>query len=204
MLTCHCCCSKLDASKNIWAFNSINMVRYKFLFKIRQALSGGFLLALLLGFAACQQTREYSSSDPGVWEQHAIKHALPDGLILGSSYLSIYSEVYSQSEKRTYNLTATVSMRNISSTDAVYLLSAAYYNTQGDLIRTYFEHPIALKPLESIEIVVDEADEHGGTGANFIFEWAVAPQCHEPLFEAVMISTSGQQGISFTTQGVKR
>ena len=58
--------------------------------------------------------------------------------------------------------------------------------------------------METIEIVIDQVDSVGGTGGNFIFSWATENQYNEPLFEAIMISTDNQQGISFTTQGVKR
>ncbi|GGG55179.1 hypothetical protein GCM10010976_27560 [Bizionia arctica] len=121
----------------------------------------------------------------------------------GQSYLSVYSEIYSITEHRTINLTVTVSLRNVSTLHNIYLFKANYYNTKGDLIRTYFDEPISLKPLETIEIVIDEKDDHGGSGANFVFDWALSNNDHEPFFEAVMISTSGQQGISFTTQGIK-
>jgi hypothetical protein len=46
-------------------------------------------------------------------------------------------------------------------------MNAKYYNTQGTLLRSYFEHPIYLAPLETVEIVIDEGDREGGTGANF-------------------------------------
>ncbi|WP_321290429.1 DUF3124 domain-containing protein [uncultured Sunxiuqinia sp.] len=162
------------------------------------------LLLLLVVLVSCNRPKEISSVNPTHWEQRQAKINSSDSLDYGSSYLSVYSEIYSLTEKRTYNLTATISIRNISSEDSIYILRSDYYNTAGDLIRTYFNNPIFLKPLETIEIVVDERDEHGGTGANFIFDWAVNSGTHEPLFEAVMISTSGQQGISFTTSGVKR
>ena len=51
--------------------------------------------------------------------------------------------------------------------------------------------------------MIDEIDREGGTGANFIFEWAIKRKSNEPIFESVMISTSGQQGLSFTTQGIR-
>ncbi|WP_316929563.1 DUF3124 domain-containing protein [Arenibacter latericius] len=126
-----------------------------------------------------------------------------DTLIKGSSYLSIYSSIYDGTEKALHHLTATASMRNVSISDSIYIMKASYYDTEGNLIRTYFDKPIFLKPLETIEIVIDQDDKFGGTGANFIFEWAVKSDLHEPIFEAVMISTTGQQGISFTTRGVK-
>lgn len=167
-----------------------------------------FFLLVYLGLvllSSCNHPKEISSINPLHWEQRRAQvDTTSEQLVYGSSYLSVYSEIYSLSEKRTYNLTATVSIRNISSTDTIYIFRSDYYNTAGDLIRTYFDRPIFVRPLETIEIIVDEKDKQGGTGANFIFEWAIRPSSHEPLFEAVMISTSGQQGISFTTSGVKR
>jgi hypothetical protein len=76
-----------------------------------------------------------------------------------------------------------------------------YFNTKGDLIRTYFNKMIFIAPMETVEIVIDEKDKVGGTGANFLFDWKIKPNTNEPAFEGVMISTSGQQGISFTTHG---
>jgi hypothetical protein len=119
----------------------------------------------------------------------------------GETYLSVYSSIYGFTEHRTYDLTATVSMRNTNRLDTIYINKAEYFNTKGESIRVYFEKTIFLKPMETVEIVIDEIDKEGGTGASFLFNWAVPAQAHEPLFEGVMISTSGQQGLSFTTQG---
>jgi hypothetical protein len=154
-------------------------------------------------FFSCEEAKESTNINPINWKNRAVKLMETDSLEKGQSYLSVYSEIYSITEHRTINLTVTVSLRNVSSIHEVYLLKADYYNTKGDLIRTYFDEPIALKPLETIEIIIDEKDKHGGSGANFVFDWALNDNDHEPLFEAVMISTSGQQGISFTTKGVK-
>ena len=120
----------------------------------------------------------------------------------GSTYLSVYSEIYSESEHRTFNLTATVSMRNTSRSDTVFVHRAEYFNTQGVAIRSYFDRPILIEPMETVEIIIDEDDREGGSGANFIFDWAVRPGSPAPHFESVMISTYGQQGLSFTATGV--
>lgn len=119
----------------------------------------------------------------------------------GSTYLSVYPQVYSLSEHKTRNLTVTVSMKNTYLTDSVFITKAQYYNTSGQCIQNYIKTPIYILPMETIEIVIDEVDESGGTGANFIFDWKSNSKFQEPLFEGIMISTSGQQGISFTTQG---
>ncbi|GAB1309188.1 hypothetical protein KH5_18710 [Urechidicola sp. KH5] len=120
----------------------------------------------------------------------------------GSTYLSVYSQIYSQDEQITHNLTATISIRNTNSSDTLYIKQADYHNTSGVLIRTYVEKPIFVAPLETIEIIINEKDPAGGTGGNFIFSWVQSKKANKPIFEGVMISTSGQQGLSFVTNGV--
>jgi len=161
-------------------------------------------LLLVLGFcvSACEPTIEYSSTDTINWNTRKVSLNPSDSLVAGSSYLSIYSQIYSFTEHRKHDLTATISMRNISKTDTVYISKAEYFDTHGKPIRTYFSHPIYLAPMETVEIVIDETDKVGGTGANFVFDWHAKPSTHTPHFEGVMISTSGQQGLSFTTQGI--
>ncbi|MGZ4057312.1 MAG: DUF3124 domain-containing protein [Bacteroidia bacterium] len=73
-----------------------------------------------------------------------------------------------------------------------------YYNTTGHLIRKYLDFPIYIKPLETLEIIINTNDNEGGTGANFVFEWLSTKTISKPLFESVMISTREQQGIAFT------
>lgn len=93
-----------------------------------------------------------------------------------------------------------VSMRNVSETDTIYVLKADYYDTHGKSIRRYFEHPIYLAPLETTEIIIDQLDIYGGTGSNFIFEWKIPQNAPEPLFEGIMTSILGINGLSFTRE----
>jgi hypothetical protein len=109
--------------------------------------------------------------------------------------------MYSYTQHRKYNLTGMISMRNVSETDTIYLTKADYYDTQGSKIRTYFDYPIFVKPLETLEIVIDQVDVEGGTGSNFIFDWGIPANCPEPLFDGLMNSMQGTQGVSFTTSG---
>lgn len=158
------------------------------------------LLGLLL-VLSCHEKPSISSISPVNWEKRTVKNQLADSLIQGTSYLAVYSQIYSQTEHSTHDLTATVSMRNVNRSDTIYIAKAEYFNTEGNLIRTYFDQTIYIAPMETVEIIIDERDKSGGTGANFLFQWKVKPHTHLPLFEGVMISTSGQQGLSFTTQG---
>ena len=159
------------------------------------------LLAFSFVFVACNEEKKWSSLDSVNWDKRKANNMLSDSLISGSTYLSVYSEIYSLSEHLTHNLTSTISIRNTSKSDTIYITKAEYFNTHGETIRTYFKSPIYLTPLETVSIVIDEKDKEGGVGANFIFDWKIKSTTPEPLFEGVMISTSGSQGLSFTTQG---
>lgn len=137
------------------------------------------------------------------WETRKAEIDPGDSLLMGSTYLAVYSSIYSYTEKTTTKLTATISLRNTNISEQIYVLSAKYYDTHGNLIRTYIDHPIYIRPMETLEIVIHQIDEKGGTGANFVFDWATTESANEPYFEAIMISTSGQQGISFSTEGIR-
>ena len=159
---------------------------------------------MALSLLSCNnKQKEVSSINTENWSKRMIDISLKDSLEIGKSYLSIYSQIYSLSEHKTHNLTAMVSLRNTSDLDTIYITKAEYYDTHGKLIRTYFEHPIFLSPMETAEIIIDEVDITGGTGSNFLFEWRIPKNCPEPLFEGIMNSTMGQQGLSFTTQAIR-
>lgn len=128
---------------------------------------------------------------------------VPDSLEYGKTYLPVYSHIYHVHESRTYDLTVTVSIRNVSLSDTIFILHGDYYNTKGDKIREYFKKPVYVRPMETIEIVIAEDDSEGGSGANFVFDWAAPDRKNPPLFEAVMISTYGEQGVSFLSRGVR-
>ena len=167
--------------------------------KVIKSLSLSFFLVLLI--CSCEQQKEMSSINPINWKKRSATIPVDDSLTEARTYLGIYSEIYSTSEHNTHDLTVTVSMRNTSDKDSIYLTKAAYYSTSGELIRTYFDYPIFIKPLETVDIIIEESDDTGGTGANFIFDWLNNNALTDPIFEAIMISTRGQQGLSFTTQG---
>ena len=161
------------------------------------------LIILSLLILSCHEEKEISSINPENWAKRKASINTKDSLEYGKSYLSIYAQIYSTSEHKTHNLTAMVSLRNTSDLDTIYVLKAEYFDTHGKSVRKYFENPIFLAPLETVEIIIDENDMSGGTGSNFMFEWKIPANCSEPLFEGIMNSTMGNQGLSFTTQAVR-
>ncbi|OBX21756.1 MULTISPECIES: DUF3124 domain-containing protein [Bizionia] len=161
-------------------------------------------ICLFLSFTCLISCNEKQDSDDFHAENWNKRHKdinPKDSLEHGKTYLSIYSQIYSMSQHKTHNLTAMASMRNTSDSDTIYIVSAKYYDSHGQLIRTYFDKPIYLAPLETTEAIIEEVDVAGGTGSNFIFEWRKSKDSPEPLFEGIMNSTLGQQGLSFTTSG---
>jgi len=117
-------------------------------------------------------------------------------------YIPIYSDIYYVDSKHTFSLTATLSIRNTSFKDSIYVFSIDYYNSGGQKVRRYNESTLLVKPMESVEFVVENKDDTGGVGANFVVEWGANPGAQKPYFQGVMIGTTGQQGISFTTEGI--
>jgi len=161
------------------------------------------LFALSLIVVSCEEPQKTEDFHKENWASRKIDISHKSELVTGTSYLSIYSQIYSISQHKTRNLTAMASLRNLSIRDTIYITKASYYGTQGHLITDYFDHAIYLAPLESTDIIIEEVDIEGGTGSNFIFEWKIPENCPEPLFEGVMNSTAGQQGLSFTTQSIR-
>ena len=160
------------------------------------------IIATLL-VSSCQEPKEMSSTNRNNWEKRTVKTAITDSLSTGSTFLSIYSQIFVRTEKEQSNLTVTVSLHNPNLEERIFIDKAVYYNTHGEPIRTYFDKTIFIKPMETVQIIIDGVDKEGGTGANFVFDWSLKPELNEPIFEAVMITTYGNQGISFVTTGKK-
>ena len=130
-----------------------------------------------------------------------VNKAIVDSLIR-QVYVPIYSDIYNQTRDTRTMLTATLSIRNTSIRDSLFVSTIDYYNTQGDLVRSYIDSPIYLKPMESIDYVIEQQDNSGGSGANFLIDWYSKKQLN-PLFQAVMVGGLGAQAFSFTTDGIE-
>ncbi len=84
---------------------------------------------------------------------------------------------------------------------SLVLRRIAYFNTAGQLIENYLQQPIALKPFATIEVFIPQSDIRGGTGANFIVDWAAVDSIAEPVVEALMIGGIGAGHYAFISQG---
>lgn len=164
-----------------------------------------FLLFLLgsICFSCFDKDPNKDTYTERVMDQNMLSRDIPKEYTVGDTvYVPIYSHIYSSTKDSQFLLTATLSIRNTSFTDTLFVGTIDYYNTRGDLVRSYLDSPIYLGPMATIDYVVDEKDDLGGSGANFIVTWSANNPKIKPVIQAVMISTNGQQGVSFSVDGV--
>jgi hypothetical protein len=116
-------------------------------------------------------------------------------------YVPAYSAIRLASGRTTLNLATTLSIHSLSEEWPLVILRADYFDTSGKLLHRYVPEPIAVAPLGTVEAFVPVEDTRGGTGANFVLEWAAGEPFPEPLVEAVMIGLVGTQSYSFVSRG---
>lgn len=163
-----------------------------------------FILPLFLVLHA------YTSPDPNVNDigKDELKSLEVDHAINQKSmafhdliYVPIYSDIYMDSKDQQRLLSATLSIRNTSFEDDLFISKIDYYNTAGDLVRKYLEKSISLPPMGTINYVVEKEDDTGGSGANFIIELSGPNKGVRPLVQAIMIESSANKAFAFSTDG---
>ncbi len=116
-------------------------------------------------------------------------------------YVAIYSNVFIGAKERPFNLAAMLSIRNTDLHNQITILSAHYFDNNGNSLKEYLPKPLNLAPLASHHVSIKESDEAGGFGANFIVRWKATKEINTPVIESVMIGEKSGQGISFVSQG---
>jgi hypothetical protein len=115
-------------------------------------------------------------------------------------FVPAYSEIF-YDKNSTLDLTITLTIHNTDLKHPIIIKSVRYYDTNGNLVHKYIDQPLQLAPIATTSIVIASDDQRGGVGANFIVEWVAETGVYEPIVEAIMINTSGQQGISLLSPG---
>ena len=116
-------------------------------------------------------------------------------------FVPAYSEVYYAGNDKTIELAVTLSVHNTDFANSIIITSVRYYDTQGQLVEEHLAQPLRLGPLASADFFVDAGEQTGGVGTNFIVEWVSEQPVYEPVIEALMLSASGAQGLSFSSPG---
>jgi Protein of unknown function (DUF3124) len=119
----------------------------------------------------------------------------------GAFYVPAYSSISMSQGKLRADFSVTLSIHNASETRPLVLRRVAYFDTGGKMVENYLKAPVALKPFSTIEVFVPTTDVRGGTGANFVVDWAAAGEIAEPVVEALMIGGLGSGHYAFISQG---
>jgi len=184
------------------------MDRYKvlwfFLFLKRCTGIVGGITILVFFLSSCKQPKA-TEQPVEILDEHTLDRRVNEATVdslMREVYVPIYSDIYNQTRDSRTLLTATLSIRNTSIRDSLFISKIDYYNTAGDLVRSYLDQPVYLRPMESIDYVIEQQDTSGGSGANFLIDW-YSKKPLAPLFQAVMVGGLGAQAFSFTTEGVE-
>ncbi|MDI1264220.1 MAG: DUF3124 domain-containing protein [bacterium] len=122
-------------------------------------------------------------------------------IVSGAFYVPVYSSVSMSQGKLRADFSVTLSVHNASETRPLVLKRLAYFDTAGKLVESYLKSPVALKPFSTIEVFIPASDIRGGTGANFVVDWAAAGEIAEPAVEALMVGSVGPGHYAFIAQG---
>ena len=121
--------------------------------------------------------------------------------VSGAFYVPVYSSVSMSQGKLRADFSVTLSVHNASETQPLVVKRIAYFDTSGKMVESYLKSPIALKPFSTIEVFIPTSDVRGGTGANFVVDWAATAEIAEPAVEALMVGGIGAGHYAFITQG---
>jgi len=158
------------------------------------------LISLLFG---CQEKKfklHYDHADV----MYIDKSSLPEIGIQEDIYVSAYSDLYYENQSVKTYFTVILSLRNISFTDTIYFNNIDYYSSEGKLLRKYIDDVLVLRPMESMEYIVQESEREGGTGANFVVSYSAKANLKNPPFiETVMMGNLDNYRFAFMSRGVR-
>jgi len=121
--------------------------------------------------------------------------------VSGAFYVPVYSSVSMSQGRLRADFSVTLSVHNSSETRPLVVKRIAYFDTSGKMVESCLKAPIALKPFATIEVFIPAADVRGGTGANFVVDWAATAEIAEPAVEALMVGDVGAAHYAFISQG---
>jgi hypothetical protein len=165
--------------------------------------AAGFILAILAALSIQPSTARAQAA--GSIEQNfaASLTVMPTEnlAVSGAFYVPVYSSVSMSAGRLRGDFSVTLSIHNASETRPLVLKLVAYFDTSGKMVESYLKAPVALKPFSTIEVFVAATDVRGGTGANFVVDWAAASEIAEPAVEALMVGSVGPGHYAFISQG---
>ena len=118
-------------------------------------------------------------------------------------FVPIYSSIFASGDIRvSLNLSANVIVRNTDSANSIRITEVIYYDSEGKFIKNYLNSQKELKPMASTYFLVEEAEDEGGWGANFIIKWESVNNVTQPLIEAIHSGRRGTGIYSYAIRGL--
>jgi len=121
--------------------------------------------------------------------------------VAGGFYVPAYSSVAMSQGKLRVDFSVTLSVHNATETQPLVVKRIAYFDTAGKQVESYLKAPVALRPLATVSIFIPTDDVRGGTGANFLVDWAATGEIAEPVVEALMVGGVANAHYAFISQG---
>lgn len=166
--------------------------------------AGGLALAAIACLLAAHAPSASAQGGSSIEQEFANSlTAVPAGdmAVAGAFYVPVYSSVSMSQGKLRADFSVTLSVHNASETRPLVLKRIGYFDTAGKMVESYLKAPVALKPFSTVEVAITANDVRGGTGANFVVDWAAAGEIAEPVVEALMIGGVGAGHYAFISQG---
>ncbi len=116
-------------------------------------------------------------------------------------YVPIYSDIYINASNPNELLSATLSIRNTSFSDTLFVSRIDYFNTDGELVRKFIDQQIGIPPMATINYVIEREDESGGAGANFIVDMRARSALMTPVVQSIMFGEYSNKAFSFLSEG---
>ncbi len=163
-----------------------------------------FFLVCIFIFSSCQHDREIHLHFDDLDALMINKADLPNLEVHKNVYVPAYSNLYYETGIQKTYFTVTLSLRNISFVDSVYFERIEFYDSEGKLIRSFIDNVLILRPMESIEYIIESPDKKGGAGANFIVSYyARANIKNLPYIETIMLGNVSNYGFGFSSPGIE-
>lgn len=121
----------------------------------------------------------------------------------GSVYVPAYTQLPVGAGAFNVDLAVTLSIRNTSADSVLTIRKIDFFGTSGKLLETYLTMPIGLRPYGTVNLFISAMDRRGGSGGNFVVDWAGDDKSNEPLIEAIMLGEFAGRAYSFVSRGVE-
>ncbi|MEJ2673167.1 MAG: DUF3124 domain-containing protein [Deltaproteobacteria bacterium] len=99
-----------------------------------------------------------------------------------------------------FNIKATIYLRNTDPERAIKIVRMDFYNTSGKLVKKYLSQPLKLNPSAGACFHVKNplAGKEGAV-AHFVIQWQAQTRVHAPLVSGLMLGSAGTRGYTFST-----